>query len=56
MVNSLRGLVSQRTLLSLLPFITDVDEEIAQLNKEQSEQMELYKFEPTTTEDFGVND
>ena len=52
-VNSLRGLVSNRTLLSLLPFVSDVDEEIKQLEKENQVSMSLYGFGNTqqNTED-----
>ncbi|NRN92677.1 hypothetical protein IMAU30038_00087 [Lactobacillus helveticus] len=34
------GLVSQRTLLSLLPFVDDPDEEIEQLQKEKQENIQ----------------
>lgn len=33
-VNSLRGLVSNKTLLSQLPFVSDVDAELAQVAEE----------------------
>lgn len=44
MVNSLRGLVSDRTLISLLPFVSDVDKEIEQLQEENAEKVDLYRF------------
>lgn len=44
LVNSLRGLVSDRTLLSLLPFISDVDAELEAIKKEKEENMELFDF------------
>lgn len=43
MVNQLRGLVSDRTLLSLLSFIPDVDQELEYL-KEQEENVTLFDF------------
>ena len=44
-VNMLRGIVSNKTLLSILPFITDVDKELDEVKKENQENMELYSFE-----------
>lgn len=44
MVNSLRGLVSTRTLLSLLPFVTDVDAELEAVEEEKNSNFELYNF------------
>lgn len=43
-VNQLRGIVSQETLLTLLPFVQDVDEEMARVRAEKEESMELYNF------------
>ena len=43
-VNQLRGIVSQETLLTLLPFVQDVDEEMARVKAEKEESMELYNF------------
>lgn len=43
-VNSLRGLVSDRTLLGLLPFITDVDAEMDEVATEKQANMEMYSF------------
>lgn len=48
-VNQLRGIVSQETLLTLLPFVQDVDEEMERVRQEKEESMELYNF-------GGVND
>ena len=44
LVNSLRGVVSDKTLLSLLPFVTDVDAELDALAEQKAESMELYGF------------
>ena len=41
---SLKGTVSDRTLLTILPFIKDVDEEIKQVQKERELSMSLYSF------------
>lgn len=43
-VNQLRGVVSQKTLLSLLPFVKDVDAEMERVKEEKEESMELYSF------------
>ena len=48
-VNQLRGIVSQETLLTLLPFVQDVDEEMERVRQEKEESMELYNC-------GGVND
>lgn len=44
MVNSLRGLVSDRTLLTLLPFIQDPDKELEEVNAQKEANMELYQI------------
>lgn len=44
-VNQLRGLVSQRTLLTLLPFVEDIDEELKAVEEEKKKQMEMYEFD-----------
>ena len=41
---SLKGTVSDRTLLTVLPFIKDVDEEMAEIQKEREANMSLYSF------------
>lgn len=43
-VNQLRGIVSQETLLTLLPFVQDVDEEMERVREEKEANMELYNF------------
>lgn len=43
-VNSLRGLVSDETLLSLLPFINDPAEEIEKLKAQQQANISMYQF------------
>lgn len=42
MVNSLKGSVSDATLLGLLPFITDVNAELELLKKQKEENMNMY--------------
>jgi SPP1 family phage portal protein len=49
-VNSLRGLVSDKTLLSLLPFINDPEAEIDRLKEQQEANMSMYSF-PTGIEE-----
>lgn len=43
-VNSLRGLVSDETLLSLLPFINDPTAEMEKIKEQQEAHMDLYSF------------
>lgn len=52
-VNMLRGLVSDKTLLSLLPFVSDVDKEYEELQKENQSKADLYNFTNITEEDGG---
>ncbi len=47
MVNTLRGLVSDKTLLSQLPFVSDVDAELEAVREQKAENMELYGFGDT---------
>ena len=52
LVNSLKGTVSDATLLSQLPFIKDVDAELEALQKQKEANMALYNFgAPTAAED-----
>jgi SPP1 family phage portal protein len=41
-VNSLKGIVSDATLLSQIPFVTDVQAELEALKKQKEESMDLY--------------
>ena len=50
-VNQLRGIVSQETLLTLLPFVQDVDEEMERVRAEKEESMELYNFGNSEVDD-----
>lgn len=43
-VNGLRGLVSDKTLLGLLPFVTDIDAELAEIAQQKQANMSLYSF------------
>ena len=43
-VNSLKGIVSDATLLSQIPFISDVQSEIEAVNKQKKENMAVYDF------------
>ena len=54
MVNTLRGLVSDRTLLSQLPFVADVDAEIQAVQEQNAQSAELYGFgEPAGSAEGG---
>lgn len=44
MVNSLKGTVSDATLLSQIPFVDDVNAEIEALKEQKAENMSLYSF------------
>lgn len=50
-INQLRGIVSDKTLLSLLPFIKDVDAELEQIQQEKEANMSMYGFDTMNTED-----
>lgn len=51
LVNSLKGTVSDRTLLAQLPFIDDVEGELEALTKQKEENMALYSFGNITEEE-----
>lgn len=52
LINSLKGSVSDATLLSQLPFIEDVNAELEALQEQKAANMELYGFNlPTGTEE-----
>lgn len=53
LVNSLKGIVSDKTLLSQIPFIDDVEEELEAMEQQKKRNMELYSFNmtPETDED-----
>lgn len=49
MINSLKGSVSDATLLSQLPFITDVNRELEAVQSQKAANMELYGFDAPTS-------
>ena len=51
-INSLRGIVSDATLLGQIPFITDVNAEIEAINKQKEEAIALYGFGDDTDTDY----
>lgn len=56
MVNQLRGLVSDATLLSQLPFVTDVDRELEILQEQKTANLDMYGFNTTAqTQEEVVN-
>lgn len=54
MVTALRGIVSNETLLSLLPFVDDPKEEVEKLEKENETANSLY--EPQIKEEYIINE
>ena len=50
LINSLKGSVSDATLLSQLPFITDVNAELEAVNEQKAANMELYGFDAPAAE------
>lgn len=55
-VNSLKGTVSDATLLGMLPFVDNVNEEIEALNKQKQENIALYSFGNNNTENEEEDD
>lgn len=51
LVNQLKGTVSDRTLLALLPFVSDIDKELETVAEEKQNNVELYSFAPGGNED-----
>lgn len=51
LVNALKGIVSDKTLLGQLPFIDDVESEIEALEAQKAANMALYGFDTHTHED-----
>ena len=51
MINSLKGTVSDATLLGQLDFITDINAELAAIQKQKAENMALYSFTHFDEED-----
>lgn len=51
LVNSLKGSVSDATLLAQLPFVADVNAELEALKEQKTANMELYNFSSSGTEE-----
>ena len=51
MINNLKGTVSDATLLSQIPFISDVNAEIEAVQKQKQENMAMYSFGTPTIEE-----
>ena len=51
MINSLKGSVSDATLLSQLPFIDDVNAELEALHEQKQANLEMYSFAPAGSSD-----
>ena len=58
LVNSLQGIVSNKTLLSQIPFVSDIDAELEAVQKQKEDNMALYSFglEEADTEEADVNE
>ena len=52
-VKGLQGVVSDKTLLGMIPQVSDVDKELEAITAEKQKKMELYSFSPTNTPDDG---
>lgn len=50
-VNGLKGTVSDRTLLALLPFVSDIDKELEMVEETKAKNIEMYSFLPRESED-----
>ena len=55
-VNQLRGLGSDSTLLAQIPFVDDAEEELKKAQAEKQENMKLYDFGAGNSEDGADND
>ena len=55
-VNQLRGLVSDETLLSQIPFVDDAEEELNKAQAEKQANMKLYDFGAGNSEDGADNE
>ena len=55
-VNQLRGLVSDETLLSQIPFVDDAEEELKKAQAEKQANMKLYDFGAGNSEDGADNE
>lgn len=45
LINTLKGTVSDRTLLSLLPFVSDIDKELEMVEETKAKNIEMYNFQ-----------
>ena len=55
MINQLRGLVSNKTLIAQLPFVTDVDAEMDLVDEENQKNASLYDFKAEVNADGEEN-
>ena len=51
LINSLKGSVSDKTLISQLPFVDDADAELEALQKQKENNMALFNFDTTETKE-----
>lgn len=52
LISQLHGMVSDKTLLALLPFVSDIDKELEQLEEQKTSNMELF----TTNSNLAVDE
>jgi hypothetical protein len=51
LINSLKGSVSDKTLLGLLPFVDDAEAELEAVKAQKEANMAMYNFAATTSEE-----
>ena len=56
MINTLKGTVSDKTLISMLPFVEDAEAELEALQEQKTANMALYSFGNHTDEDEEVEE
>lgn len=52
LVNSLKGIISDKTLIGMVPGISDIDAELEEIKKQKEENMAIYNFNA----DIGIDD
>ena len=55
-ITQLQGIVSDKTLLSQIPFVTDVNEELEAVQEQKTKNMELYSFAPVESSEDEEDD
>lgn len=55
-ITQLQGIVSDKTLLSQIPFVTDVNEELEAVQEQKTKNMELYSFAPVEGSEDDIDE